>query len=157
MSPPHFPIRPDELGGEWTFVALEPGWRRWCVDGVDVDVRALDVGHKGGRAYGYRVEAGGRSLCYVPDAVDDNDGPIGTLADGVDLLVRGAPFVAAEQARADEYGHGTVEHAIATAERAGVGRLIVTHHGPFRTDDDLDAVAERLGVRVATEGLTVAV
>ena len=155
MSPPHFPIGPGDLGGTWTHVALEPGRRRWCVEGAEVDVLALDVRHKGGRAYGYRIEAGGRSLCYVPDAVDDNDDAIGELADGVDLLVRGAPFVSAEQARADAYGHGTVEHALATAERAGVGRLIVTHHGPFRTDDELDAIADRLGLELATEGLAV--
>lgn len=155
MSPPHFPIGPADLGGSWTHVALEPGWHRWCVDGVEIHVRALEVAHKGGRAYGFRLEVDGRSLCYVPDAVDDNDEPLAELAGGVDLLVRGAPFVAAEQERADLYGHGTVEHAVLTAERAGVGRLIVTHHNPFRTDDELDAIAERLDVELATEGLTV--
>jgi phosphoribosyl 1,2-cyclic phosphodiesterase len=155
MSPPHFPIRPTDLRGSWTHVGLEPGRSSWRVDGAEVAVTAAEVAHKGGRTYGYRIESGGRSLCYVPDALDDDDEVIVELADGVDLLLRGAPFVAAEQERADAFGHGTVEHALVVAERAGVGRLVVTHHGPFRTDDELDAIAERTGAELATEGLTL--
>ena len=29
MSPPHFPIRPHQLGGRWDFVAIEPGRHRF--------------------------------------------------------------------------------------------------------------------------------
>lgn len=151
MSPPHFPITPDQLRGRWEHVALEPG--RYHFGSFDVVAR--EVVHKGGRTYGYRIESDGSTCCYVPDAVDDNDDAIGALASGVDLFVRGAPFVAAEQAHADAYGHGTVEHAIELARKVGARRLVVTHHGPTRTDAQLRAIAERLGVEIATDGLTI--
>lgn len=151
MSPPHFPIAPDLLRGRWEHVALEPGAHRFG----EFDVVAGEVHHKGGRTFGFRIEAGGVVCCYVPDALDDNDDSIEALASGADVFVRGAPFLDAEHERAEAYGHGTIEHAIALARRAGVRRLVLTHHGPTRTDDELDSIAERLDVELAHEGQTL--
>ena len=151
MSPPHFPIGPGLLRGRWRHVGLEPGRHRFD----DCIVLARDVQHKGGRTYGFRVEAGGVAVCYVPDALDDNDDVIEELAAGADVFVRGTPFLATEHERAEAFGHGTAEHTIALAQRAGVRRLVLTHHGPTRTDADLDAIAARLGVELAREGLTL--
>ena len=148
MSPPHFPIGPEGLDGEWHHVALEAGEHTF---GPFV-VTARDVEHKGGRAFGYRVEHDGRAFAYVPDALDDNDEAITALATGVDVLVRGAPFVASEHKRAECFGHGTVEHAVELAQQIGVPRLVITHHGPMRTDDAVDNLIARAGLTVAHEG-----
>ena len=121
----------------------------------DYDVLAREVRHKGGRALGYRVTGAGASLAYVPDALDDNDDAIIDLARDVDLFVRGAPFVAAEAERADAFGHGTVEHAVEVAGRAHARRLVITHHGPLRTDDAVDRIAAAAGVDAAHEGMTI--
>ena len=151
MSPPHFPIAPGLLRGRWEHVALEPARRRFG----GFDVTPGEVQHKGGRTFGFRIEADGVVVAYVPDALDDNDAAIEELAAGADLFVRGTPFVAAEHERAEAFGHGTVEHAIGVARRAGVRRLVLTHHGPTRTDDELAAIAARLDVELAHEGLTL--
>ncbi len=151
MSPPHFPIGPMGLRGSWTHAALEAGTHEFG----KFSVLALDVQHKGGRTFGYRVTCDGASFAYVPDALDANDDAIVELAADVDVLFRGTPFVAAEQERADLFGHGTVEHAVEIAKRAGVGRLVLTHHSPFRTDDEVEAIAERDGVTAATEGMVI--
>jgi len=150
MSPPHFPIGPDGLRGQWQHVGLEPGKH----DIEQFEVVATDVQHKGGRTYGYRVSANGVTFAYVPDALDVSRDAILGLAEGADLLVRGAPFLAAEHERAELFGHGTVEASIDVAREAGA-RLIVTHHGPMRTDDAVDEIGERFGVAVAREGLTI--
>ena len=63
MSPPSFPITPEGLKGDWTFSAIEPGQME--VEGFDVT--AFEVAHKGGRTFGYRVQAGTASFAYVPD------------------------------------------------------------------------------------------
>ena len=63
MSPPHFPIGPDGLRGSWGFAGLAPGWHR--IEGFDV--LALDIAHKGGRTFGYRIEDGRASIAYLPD------------------------------------------------------------------------------------------
>jgi phosphoribosyl 1,2-cyclic phosphodiesterase len=151
MSPPHFPIAPDGLRGAWTHLALESGKHQFG----PFEVLARDVVHKGGRTFGYRVRHGDSVFAYVPDALDANDDAILELAADVDALVRGAPFVRDESARAEEFGHGTAEAAAAVAERAGARRLVLTHHSPYRTDDEVDAIARRLGATAATEGMTL--
>jgi phosphoribosyl 1,2-cyclic phosphodiesterase len=151
MSPPHFPIGPEGLRGTWSFVGLESG--KHTIEGFEVLAR--DVVHKGGRTFGYRVRAGDATFAYVPDALDDNDDVIAELATDVDLFVRGAPFVTDESERAALFGHGTAEHAVEIARRAGANRLLLTHHGPYRTDDGVDAIAQRLNVEAAYEGLAI--
>ena len=76
MSPPHFPIPPDGLRGAWKYVGIEPGTHEFS----GFDVRAREVQHKGGRAFGYRVTDGTTSVAYVPDALDANDEAVLDLA-----------------------------------------------------------------------------
>ena len=69
------------------------------------------------------------------------------------VLVHGAPFVASELERASAFGHATAEYAAGLAKAAGVDRLVLTHHGPTRSDDDVDAIARRVGAEAALEGV----
>ncbi len=141
MSPPHFPIGPDGLRGDWTFDAIDAG--RFSAGGFDVT--ASQVPHKGGRTFGYRIEADRMSLAYLPDhhpALTMEPGL--QLARGVDVLCHGSMFSAAEQAIAHEYGHATLGETYELARRAGVGKLILIHHAPSRTDEQVDALAATL-------------
>ncbi|MGP8209221.1 MAG: MBL fold metallo-hydrolase, partial [Acidimicrobiales bacterium] len=63
MSPPHFPITPGELRGTWRFENLGPGEHE--IEGFSV--LALDIPHKGGRSFGYRVSDGRVTLAYLSD------------------------------------------------------------------------------------------
>jgi ribonuclease BN (tRNA processing enzyme) len=142
MSPPHFPIGPDGLAGRWRFEAAERGW----LDAGGARVMLADVPHKGGRTFGIRVEADGASFAYLPDhhpAADSEPGA--KLARGVDVLFHDAQFAPDERAIASAYGHATVSDAVELAERAGVGRLVLIHHAPARTD----AAAETLAAATA--------
>lgn len=167
MGPPHFPITPEGLRGDWSFVALEPGEHE--VEGFRVT--ALDLPHKGGRTYGFRVTSGDRSLAYVPDhgPLGRGTGPDGlgerhdaalALARGVDVLVHGAQFTRAEAAMAANFGHATVDYAVALAEEAGAQRLALFHHAPSRTDDQVDGITRaaatlRVPVIAAAEGVVL--
>jgi phosphoribosyl 1,2-cyclic phosphodiesterase len=158
MSPPHFPIGPDGLRGHWTFGALPEG--KHGFEGVDILARAIP--HKGGRTFGYRLEDATGSVAYLPD---HRPAPSGLqrdaaleLARGVDVLIHGGQFLTTEAATAMAYGHATVDEARALAIEAGARRLILSHHGPSRTDDDVDAIAalcagSALDVTLAFEGL----
>ena len=96
------------------------------------------------------------SLAYVPDAARrQRRRRSSNWRDDVDCFVRGAPFLAAESERADAFGHGTVEHAVEIAQRAGARRLVLTHHAPTRTDDEVDAIVAAAGVEAAYDGLTI--
>ena len=76
ISPPHFPIRPKQLGDAWTFNAIKPGHHEF--EGFSVD--ALEIPHKGGRTFGYRVSDDSGTLAYLPDhsPISLGPGPDGT-------------------------------------------------------------------------------
>jgi len=141
MSPPHFPIGPDGLQGRWRFL---PAGTPATVG--DAKVTGHPVAHKGGVTLGVRVELDGASLAYLPDhaLTGGRVGPrTAELVEGVDLLLHDGQFTAAERRTADAYGHATVEAVLRLADEAGVGRLVLTHHAPARTDEQLDALAAR--------------
>ena len=162
FSPPAFPITPEGLKGRWTEHAIEPGELE--IEGFTV--RAVDVAHKGGRTYGYRVSDASGSVAYLPDHA-----PAAGLSDdaralmrGVDVLLHDAQFLEGERPIAVDYGHATVEDCIRLATDAGAGTLVLFHHSPVRTDDALDGIGELaadlagdLRVVVAREGETVTV
>ena len=169
MSPPHFPIGPDGLRGTWRFSSIEPGEHSF----EGFSVLAAEVPHKGGRTFGYRVSDGNGSFAYVPDHEPTVEGPgpdglgarhdaVLELTKGVDVLVHGAQYTLAEQARAAAFGHATVDYALALAHDAEAGRLVLFHHEPGRSDDEVEAMASALTsaalpVQAAVEGLEVEV
>ena len=157
LTPPFFPVTPDELRGDWTFQSIEPG--PLVVEGFDVV--ALEIPHKGGRTFGYRItdatNATGStgSIAYLSDHMPQAHGPgpdgIGEyheaavgLAAGVDLLIHDAQYTAAELPTRGHFGHAAAEYAVGLAERAGVRKLALFHHDPGRSDDDVDALAAGL-------------
>jgi hypothetical protein len=155
MSPPHFPIGPEGLQGSWRIRAALPGVL--AVGAALVTVApAL---HKGGATIGIRVDLDGGSMAYLPDHALTQTAPAGAephgattleaLVDGVDVLLHDGQFLPGERALATAYGHATVDAVMALADRCGVGRLVLTHHAPTRTDDALDLLA---GTVTATPG-----
>ena len=119
---------------------------------------------------GYRVEARGRSVVYVTDTEDAHrDGeanPVEDLARRADVLIHDAQYLDSD--RKPGWGHTTMESAVDVALRAAVRELVLYHHDPERTDDELDDIERRavkvvrerrgkLRVRVAREGLELAV
>jgi len=159
LSPPHFPITPDQLRGRWTWSDIEPG--EHVIEGYEV--LALEIPHKGGRMFGYRIYDGTGTIAYMCDhsPVARGPGPDGLgeyheaarrLCQGVDVLLHDAQHTAEEFPSVASYGHSAIEYAIGLAEECNVGRLLLFHHSPTRTDDELDAiVATRRGTAVAVE------
>lgn len=167
MSPPHFPIGPDGLRGEWSFHASAQGFAHACADVIGpaeapdsaTTVTLARIGHRG-RTHGVRVESGGRSVAYLPDHSPATACPqllanAERLASGVDVLLHDAQFTAAERQLADSYGHATVDDALAFADRCGVRRLVLTHHAPDRTDDELDRLARYVAGRTPEVSLAI--
>ena len=150
MSPPHFPIGVDGLNGDWTVHGLEEGER----DIEGFSVLALDIPHKGGRMLGFRVEAGGSSFAYLSDhsPLTVGPGPEGLgeyhenalrLAAGVDLLIHDAQHTAEELPARAHFGHSAAEYAVGLAWEADARSVLLFHHDPNRTDDQLDELAKR--------------
>ena len=148
MSPPHFPIGPDGLLGSWEFRPARPGDLPLGPGAGDVRVRVAEVEHKGGETFVIRVDLDGASVAYLPD----HNRPIGRphplagaeLIHGVDALLHDGQFIDGEAGTALRYGHSTIEDAAWLADHCEVGRLVIIHHAPGRTDDELDELAARV-------------
>ena len=167
LSPPHFPIGPGDLRGDWQFHALEPG--ESAIEGFTVTAR--EIPHKGGRTFGYRVSDGRASIAYLSDhsPITLGPGPEGLgeyhdaaldLARDVDVLLHDAQYTAAELPERAAFGHSAVDYAVGLAERAGARRLLLFHHDPPRTDDAIDEIVRahqrpRVDVQAAAEGAVI--
>ena len=154
MSPPNFPVRPSQLRGDWRFRGLEEGEHE--IEGFSV--LAVEIPHKGGRTFGYRVGDTGASFAYLsdhhpfsagpgPDGVGEYHAAVRKLVDGVDLLLHDAQYLAKEFPARAHFGHSTVDYVIGLAEVCAVKRVMLFHHDPARTDDEIDAIVETLARR----------
>lgn len=167
FSPPHFPVRPEALGENWSFHRLKEGHTHH----EGYRVLAREIPHKGGQTFGFRIEAGGATFAYLSDHAPLNLGP-GTdgqgerheaalaLAGGADVLVHDAQFVASEFPGVAFLGHASLEYACGLAEEAGVGTLVLFHHSPSRTDDEITALVGAIPpspveVIAAREGMVI--
>jgi phosphoribosyl 1,2-cyclic phosphodiesterase len=153
MSPPHFPITPRQLRGQWKFDGIEPGIVRLG----SLTLLAREIPHKGGRTFGYRVSDGSTSFAYLPDHSPTSLGPgpdgFGEyhdaaleLADGADILMHDSFWYAQDFDPAETLGHAAAEYAIGLAVAAGARQVLLLHHRPDRTDSELEKLAAGLHV-----------
>lgn len=156
MNSPVFPVEFDRLP------ALL-GIREMVADTAlplgGAEVRAVKVNHPGG-AFAYRIDYEGSSVVYATDveagaAVDPS---LLALAKGADVLIHDAQYTPEELPRRVGWGHSTYDAATQLACAADVGSLVLFHHDPRRTDEEVDAIELRAqcsfeGTRAAREGL----
>jgi phosphoribosyl 1,2-cyclic phosphodiesterase len=176
MSPVVFPVSFEELQARIDFQELSEERRA----GSGYEVAAMAVRHPGG-ALGYRFtesNEGGGGLVYVSDnelnAAARYDSPREWRSKFVEFVRGAAVLVHDTMYRADEYsnfvgwGHSTYEDAVELALEASVDRLVLFHHHPERTDDEVDqcvancralvkARGARLDIIAAAEGMTLIV
>lgn len=161
MASPLFPVPVEIFRADCSFRDFAGGDTLQPKPGVTV--RTSRLNHPDG-ATGYRVEFAGRSLCYITDTehpAEGRDAAVVNLARGADLLVYDSTYTDDEYPAHVGWGHSTWQEGLRVAEAAGVGRAVIFHHDPKRTDDDLDAIAAaaealRPGTLVAREGMVLA-
>jgi ribonuclease BN (tRNA processing enzyme) len=156
VRPPFFPIPLQSLLADLRFHEIDHG-DDFAIG--DAKVRARLVPHPG-TTFGYRIDADGRSLAYIPDHQQPADGgPVGEgvleLCEGADVLIHDAQYTDFEMTHKPQWGHSTVDFAVDLAVRAGVGHLVLFHHDPSHDDDALDAMLERAAKLAEPRGLTV--
>jgi phosphoribosyl 1,2-cyclic phosphodiesterase len=148
LSPPLFPILLWDVPAKVTFhdVPDDP----WSIG--NVVLTAQQVIHPG-PTVAYRVEADGGVLAYVPDHEPYLGG---TLVDqatewisGLDvafeagLLLHDSQFTEAEYPERVGWGHSSVAHAVEFARVASAERLVLFHHDPFHSDEELERLERR--------------
>ena len=157
--PPYFPVTLQEFPCSFAFTEVEEGGQTHG----QFSIRSMRVRHPS-FTLGYRVEAFGRSIVYVPDnELEGGRYEVGVgwreafdeFVRGADVLLHDAMFTESERSAFVGWGHSTYEAAIALALGSGVKSLFFFHHAPGRTDTEIDALLE--GFRAEVEGVGGAV
>ena len=112
-------------------------------------IRAEAVTHRG-PTLGFRIEEMGASLCYLPDHEPALLGPIEdlesqwisgyALAHDATLLIHDCQYTDAEYPTHFGWGHSAISHTVSFADRCDAGRVLLFHHDPQHSDDQLDDV-----------------
>lgn len=166
MHPPFFPIELEALAGQFRFHEL---WNEQ-IDHNGVSILALSVPHTG-ETLGFRITTPEGTVAYIPDhqqPVHDITQVADTvleLAGDVDLLIHDGQYTDEEFEQRTTWGHCTVDYAVQVAAQAGSKKLMLFHHDPAHSDDELDMLlqkaraaprADEIPVIVsAHEGLTI--
>jgi len=98
-------------------------------------------------------------------AQEENDKVIHFI-EGADILIHDAQYTHSEHISSKlGWGHSSFEHAVNVAHKAGIRKLLLFHHDPDRSDEELSQIERKiqksiagktnLEVMMAREGMTV--
>jgi len=105
-------------------------------------IRPFPLNHPGG-ATGFRIESGEVTIVYATDHEHGNpeaDATLRRFADRAGVLIYDAQYTPEEYENRRGWGHSTWSAGVKLAREAGVNRLILYHHDPFRTDSQLERI-----------------
>ncbi len=162
MEHHYFPVELDQLAARISYQDLCEGVHQ--IDGVTV--RAQQMNHPS-PTLGYRIEAGGRSICYLSDheayfeniwregapagrlesILEEGDRRHAEFMQRADVVIHEAQYTPDEYRSKRHWGHSTYPYVVELAAAAGVGRLFLTHHDPSHDDEfiaDLERKAQEL-------------
>ena len=146
FSPPLFPVHLSEVPA--TTVFHDASEDAWPIGSATVWSQPI---LHAGQTVGYRVrDADGSVLAYLTDHEPALGSDLASLpgewisgfglAAGADVLIHDAQYTPREYGTRVGFGHSSTEHVAAFAARAEVDRLVMFHHDPLHTDEELDAM-----------------
>lgn len=158
MAAPNFPVPLDALHAHLEFQDFLAG-DSFALSS-EIKVKTAVLNHPDG-ATGYRVEYGGKSVCYVTDTEhvpgrpDEN---VLGLIEGADLVIYDSTYTDEELPGHVGWGHSTWQEGVRLCKQASVKRLAIFHHDPDHDDEFMARLeAEAVGTWdqcvVAREGM----
>ena len=108
----------------------------------------MEGNHPGGCTV-YRLTHGGASMVYCTD-FEHGEGHTERLvafAKDCGALIYDAQYSPAEYEKKKGFGHSTWEMGAAVGKRCGAGRVLLFHHAPDRTDEELEREIGRASYR----------
>lgn len=147
FSPPLFPLELRDVHAEVSFHDLPR--QPWTIDDVSFEARL--VVHPG-PTVGFRVDAAGSSVAYLPDHEPALTGIAGRPRDWIsgaavaadaDVLLHDAQFFEGEYEQRIGWGHSSVDDAVAFTRAVGARRLVLFHHEPSHSDSALEQLEDR--------------
>lgn len=143
FSPPFFPVRLNELPANVTIKEIDN--TRFQID--DFTIHSEYLCHPGATV-GYRCEANGRVISYMPDhepSLGSSDFPYSSewcsgfnIAREADILFHDGQYNNEEYDRRVGWGHCSMDDAIDFASLSKVKKMVLFHHDPTNKDADLE-------------------
>jgi phosphoribosyl 1,2-cyclic phosphodiesterase len=143
ISAPLTPLEVRELPCHPSF--READATEWQIGSATI--RAASVAHRG-PTLGYRVDADGSSLCYIPDHEPGLGASLADLEEdwisGLDLardttlLIHDCQYTDEEYPDHVGWGHSRLTDTLTFARRVEAERLLLFHHDPLHSDEFLD-------------------
>jgi phosphoribosyl 1,2-cyclic phosphodiesterase len=160
LNPPLFPVSFEQLG-QTLHVAGDDGSPATFLGG-QLEVTQTAAQHPGGAGIYRLADAEGALLAYAPDnelGERAGDSSVATwrkslsqfLRD-IPLLIHDATYVDDELVQHAGWGHSSAEEATRLALSCGAGTLVLHHHHPQRSDDDVLRIVERCQALIDREG-----
>lgn len=154
MANPTFPVPLAALQAKLNYEDFKAG-EEWTMDG-GVVIKTAPLNHPNGST-AYRIEHGGKSICYVTDTehiIGKPDEIVLSLIEGADIVVYDCTYTDAEFKAKIGWGHSTWQEGVRLAKQAGVKQLAIFHHDPDHNDDFMRQV--EIDARDAWDGTIVA-
>ncbi len=151
MQKPNFPITLEEVsevGAHMEHIDIDAETLFQIGDTESIVIRSVELRHPD-KAFGFRIEYGGRSLVYATDTenLPEPDERLVKLAMDADILIHDAQYTSEEYYGLDGvsrkgWGHSTPESAAIVAFAANVKKLILFHHDPYHDDVQVDQMVQ---------------
>ncbi|MFW5830544.1 MAG: MBL fold metallo-hydrolase [Planctomycetota bacterium] len=138
MNDAYFPVKWDRIPARIDCVQLHPD----AVQEVaGAEVRILPMLHPD-KAYGYRIERGGRALCYLTDTEISKDANrleriYADFVEGSDVVIVDAMYGFLEYHEHVNFGHSNIFNWIDFFRGSRIGELVIFHHDPLASDEDI--------------------
>lgn len=122
----------------------------------DVLIEALPLNHPQG-CLGFRFQEEGHTMVFITDNELGLDGgyrfpDFVKFVRGADLLIHDAQYLPEEMPAHRGWGHSTFEEAVRLGLEGRVKSLLLTHHDPSRTDDQIRKIISRAQQMIAASG-----
>lgn len=134
MADPTFPVPLSAMKSKLKFEDFTVGTVLYPADGIAV--RTGPLRHPNG-ATAYRVEHGGKSVCYVTDTEHMLGQPDEVVLDFIwnaDLVIYDSTYTDDEFPAKVGWGHSTWQEGVRLCQAANVKRLALFHHDPDHND-----------------------
>ena len=145
MESQYFPVPMKNMGAKFNF--LQVNRNKLTIN--DAVLKVIKQNHPGG-SYGYRMEDNDKSLVILTD-LEHGESVLPEIVEfckGADLLVHEAQYTNEMLARYRGWGHSSYDQAMEVAERAGVKKLVMTHHDPDHNDAFLTRIEKECQQRL---------
>lgn len=140
MVRPMFPVPLETMRGDLVFEDFEAG-DSFTLDG-GIKVKTAQLNHPD-HATGYRLEYGGKAICYVTDTehvIGEPDQRILDLIQGADLVIYDSTYTDDEFPSKLGWGHSTWQEGMRLCRAAEAKKLAIFHHDPDHDDDFMSRI-----------------